>query len=301
MKKYPEHDQKYFYKFSSMDTAHLILENGKFRYSSPAPAIFNDPFDIQTELYLNFDIADLPCLVIDEIDALVCGRRFASLDDTYGLCRAIATLQEQHQKGNYKREHIDDLVKSIMPDLSNAIEDTRKKYNEHWRGLLKTIRVFCVSDHNQSILMWSHYANKHTGVCFKLKVMPEKDNLLCVAKKVDYLPDPPSFFNVEQWIDSIILNNDMAFDDFYHRYPLVKSDIWRYEREWRIWAPFEDDGNSYLDIPIVEGEIDSIYFGVNADLKLVKDLIAIARARGIECFYRSDKKIKQYGLIYTEI
>lgn len=282
-----------------MDTARLILESGNFRYSSPAS--FNDPFDIQTELYFNFDIADLPRLVADEIDALVRGRRVASLDNTSSWCKSITMLQEQHQKGNYKSEHLDILVKPLIHHLSNVIEDTIKKYNEHWRKLLKTIRVFCVSEHNQGILMWSHYAKYHTGVCLKLKVMPEKDNPLCAAKKVDYLPDPPSFFSAEEWIDSIVLNNEVAFTDLFHRYPLSKSDIWNYEKEWRVWVPLEEDGNSYLDIPITEGEIDSIYFGINADPKLVKDLIAIAKEKNVERFFRSDKKIKQYELIYTEI
>ena len=181
------------------------------------------------------------------------------------------------------------------------IHYTREKYNEYWRELLRKIRVFCVSEHNQSILMWSHYAKYHTGVCFKLRVMSEKDNPLCAAKKVDYVSDPPSFFRVEEWIDSIVLNNEVAFEELYHRYPLTESEIWSYEDEWRVWAPFEEDGNSYIDIPIVEGEIDSIYFGVNADPKLVKDLITIAKARRIERFFRSNKKVKQYGIGYTEI
>ena len=299
MSKYPKHDREYFYKFASMDTARLILENKNFRYSSPVS--FNDPFDIQTELYFNFDIADLPRLFADEVDALVCGRKVASLNDTSDWYKTIVMLQEQHQKGNYKREHLDVFVKQSMHNLPNLIEDTRKKYNENWRKLLKRIKVFCVSEHNQSILMWSHYAKYHTGVCFKLKVMPEKNNPLCSAKEVNYLPNPPSFFSVEEWIDSIILNKEVAITNLFRRYPLAKSDIWDYEKEWRVWAPFEEDGNSYLDIPIVEGEIDAIYFGVNADPKLVKDLITIAKGRGVDVFFRSEKKIKQYGLKYIEI
>jgi hypothetical protein len=242
-------------------------------------------------------------LVTEEIDALVRGRRIAPLDERSSWCKAIAMLQEQHHKGNYKREHLDILVKPLLHDVADVIEDTRHKYNEYWKKLLKTIRVFCVSEHNQSILMWSHYAQYHTGICFKLKVMPEKDNPLCAAKKVDYVSYPPSFLSVEQWIDSFVLNlnTEVALTELYRRYPLTKSAIWSYENEWRVWAPFEKDGNSYIDIPIVEGEIDSIYFGLKADPKSVKDLIVIARDRNVERFFRSDKKIKQYALTYTEI
>lgn len=299
MSKYPEHDQEYFYKFATMETARLILKSGKFRYSSPAS--FNDPFDIQTELYFQFDITDLPGLVADEIDAIVRGQRVEILDGKSDLCKAVLLLQEQHKKGNYRREHLDFLVKPLMHELSSVIEDTRKKYNDHWEKLLKRIRVFCVSEHNKSILMWSHYAKYHTGVCFKLKVMPKKDNPLCAAKKVNYLAEPPSFFSVEEWIDSIVVDKEVSFTELYHCYPLSKSDVWRYEDEWRVWAPFEEDGTNYLDIPIAEGEIDAIYFGVNANPKLVSDIIDIAKERNVENFFRSEKKIMEYGLAYNEI
>jgi hypothetical protein len=299
MDKYPEHDQEYFYKFTSMDTANLILKNGSFRYSSPAS--FNDPFDIQTELYFDFEIKDFPRLVTNEIDALVCGRRVAAFDGSSDWCKAIVMLQEQNKKGKYRRNHLDFLVEPLVHILSNEIEITRKKYNEHWCNQLKKLRVFCLSAHNQSILMWSHYAQYHTGVCFKLKVLPEKDNSICAAKKVDYLPDPPSFFKAEAWIDSIVLNKELEHTDLYYRYPLSKSKIWEYEDEWRVWAPFENDGNSYIDIPIVEGEIEAIYFGVNADHAKTKDLMTLAQSRGIQYFFCSEKRVKEYGLKYNKI
>ena len=61
-----------FNKFTTMETAQLILQNGHFRYTSPLN--FNDPFDIQTELYFEFDVRDLPELVCEEVDAIVWGR-----------------------------------------------------------------------------------------------------------------------------------------------------------------------------------------------------------------------------------
>ena len=170
-------------------------------------------------------------------------------------------LREQAIKGRYKRQHLDILVKPLIKYLTDIIEDTRIKYNAFWKDQLRGLRLFCVSEHNNSILMWSHYAKYHTGVCFKLRVMPDKDNALCAAKKVDYLFSPPSFFNVNDWIDSIILDKKIQTSDLYYRYPLAKSDVWAYEKEWRVWAPFEKDGNDYLDVPIVDDEIESIYFG----------------------------------------
>ena len=137
MSKYPEHNKEYFYKFTTMDTARLILDSQKFRYTSPLA--FNDPFDIQTELYFNFDVTNLPHLITEEVDALVSGRRKEELNSESDFCKAIMLLQEKHQEGRYKREDLDYLVKPLMNDMADIFEDTRQQYNAHWQKILKTI------------------------------------------------------------------------------------------------------------------------------------------------------------------
>ena len=73
--------------------------------------------------------------------------------------------------------------------------------------MLPKLRVFCVSEVNDNILMWSHYAQYHRGVCIRLRVMPEVDNALCAAKKVIYTESPPSIprvfenLSLDDWID----------------------------------------------------------------------------------------------------
>ena len=299
MSKYPKHNQKYFYKYVPMDTAHIILKNGTFRYSSPST--FNDPFDIQTELCFPFDIGELPNLTMEKMDAIIVGKENPVIDPEDSFGKIISILRKEHAQGKYKAEHIKQLLTPQINYLTEIIENTRIEYNEHWKNQLKVVKVFCVTEHNESILMWSHYAKDHSGVCFKLKVLPEKDNQLCAAKKVVYYKKPPSFFNVEKWIDSILLNKTISFPNLYRKYPLVKSDIWDYEDEWRVWAPFEDNGENYMDFTIIKDEIEAIYFGVNADIQLTIDLIAIAKQRGITNYFQSFKRNEQYALKYIKI
>lgn len=299
MSKYPEHDKEFFYKFADMDTAKLILETQKFRFSSPLT--FNDPFDIQTELFFNFNISDLPERVTSEVHAIVTGQRKVELSGNSDWIKATSFLREKHLQGEYRREHLDFLVKPLIEHLTSVFEESRRKYNEHWKNLLKRIKVFCVSENSESILMWSHYAKYHTGLCFKLKVLPEKDNPICAAQKVDYLSSPPSFFSLEEWVDSIVLDNEVDFSGLNYRYPLAKSDVWKYEHEWRVWAPFDDNGKKYLDMSIIEGEIDSIYFGANADPSQMKELVSISKKHGIRKFYKASKAITTYGINYHQI
>ena len=133
-----------------------------------------------------------------------------------------------------------------------------------------------------------------------MRVLPEKDNPLCAAEKIDYVPDPPSFFKVEDWIDSVIMGLDVDPGVLYHRYPLTKSDNGAYEDEWRVWAPFGESDERYFDIPIVEGEVEAVFFGVNAEDKQVSQIIELAKAIGVQEFYHCRKAVKTYGLRYKK-
>jgi len=299
MDKYPEHDQEYFFKFTEVSTAKLILESQEFRYSSPLT--FNDPFDLQTDLYFDFDISDFPERVVNELHSVVTGKRQVDLSGDGDWVKPTRFLKEKHEEGRYQKRHLDSLVKPLIFELTKMFEESRAQYNEHWKGLQKRIKIFCISETNTSILMWSHYAKYHTGVCFKLKVLPEVDNTICAAQKVTYLPGPPTFFDLEDWIDSIVIQKDLDFTDLYFRYPLSKSDIWEYEREWRVWAPYEESGSLFCDVPIVEGEIDSIYFGANSERQAINDLIALARKSGIDKFFKASKSTTQYGVEFQKI
>lgn len=60
------HNQQYFYKYVSAETALLILKNKKLKYSSPLT--FNDPFDVQTKIDFDFKPEDLASLLGAKFD-----------------------------------------------------------------------------------------------------------------------------------------------------------------------------------------------------------------------------------------
>jgi hypothetical protein len=59
------HNQKCFFKYVTMDKAKKILENGKLRWS--APRHFNDPFDIQFDMHVDYKEAELVNDVANEL------------------------------------------------------------------------------------------------------------------------------------------------------------------------------------------------------------------------------------------
>jgi hypothetical protein len=258
---YKKHDRSYFYKYTSAHTAKLILRKKTLRYSSPI--LFNDPFDIQTELLFDFDIDNLPKLVMNEIEKIVLYRKKVELDERHEWSRVIALLKEKVEAHGYYRDEVRALIVTFLNMLAQLLEETRKKYNAIWRNhFLPRLRVFSVSEINDSILMWSHYAEYHTGAVFKLNVLPDLDNPLCVARPVIYKPKPPTFFTVNDWLDEFVGVKLIDPEKLYWEYAYIKSDIWSYEREWRVWDLLpEMEPEMYSDYPICPEEIETIYFG----------------------------------------
>ena len=193
MDKYPPHNEKHFYKYVSSETARIILNTRKFRYSSPL--LFNDPFDVQTELKFNFDINNFHNEIVDEMIRLASLDEIIPFEEDTDLKKVIVLLKKHIQKEGKVNAFMKYDQVAIIKDISQVLEETRLNYNYMWREFLKALRVFSMSTKYDSILMWSYYANNHSGVVFKLKVLPEEDNLICVADPVIYQSKSLKFFS----------------------------------------------------------------------------------------------------------
>lgn len=80
-------------------------------------------------------------------------------------------------------------------------------------------RLCCFSEKRDDVLMWSHYAASHTGICIEFDTAVE-DSPLSGCKKIKYSPT----FNV--------IEGDL--EDIFERACLVKAEQWKYEEEWRL-------------------------------------------------------------------
>lgn len=93
-----------------------------------------------------------------------------------------------------------------------------------WRGESSAhFGVLCFSERWNDILQWSHYADRHRGIClgFDVEGAPSKFG------KVRYVPDK----------DPRPENPDQAF---VWRSLTTKFEAWEYEREWRVFTTLED-------------------------------------------------------------
>lgn len=198
------------YKYCSIDTLLLIIENSNLYYSTSDE--FNDPFELTTQIFEGFD-------------------------------------------NNYLAKYfIGDLDELTIENFSLFNTDYTKIIKNAWKSLIPQIGISCFSKSPLISLMWSHYSNKHKGVCLGFNFDIEENTEKVIQMPVRYLDniEQCDFFNEEN-----ISTGLMA----YH-WLLSKSKIWEYENEVR---------RIYISkkglLPINLNALSEIYLGLNTNNK----------------------------------
>jgi len=90
---------------------------------------------------------------------------------------------------------------------------------------LQGMAVCCLSAVNDQVLMWSHYADSHAGVCLRFRTRPLLAEVPDLAYRVSYSADRP------------VVNRATAPEDYDGLFDamLVKADFWEYEQEYRLF------------------------------------------------------------------
>lgn len=289
-----------FYKYASPETTLAVLKSRAFRYSSPL--LFNDPFDVQSGLHFDFDIGTLHGKVLDRIQELAAAPTEPTLNRADNWGKIVLEARKYYPTHGFPRDRWEELTAEPFSWLVQQIKLTQRQYQQHWRDkLLPSMRVFCVSEERDNLLMWAHYGRDHKGVVFELWSLPEEDNALSVAQPVHYVDTPPPFFTESEWLDDMVAIKKFDQDELYQRYASSKSQQWSYEREWRVWYPLASEG-LLDDVDIRPSEFTSLYFGCRAASEFIDEVLTLLRSifPDVRCF-RALKKEDAYALEYEEI
>jgi len=114
---------------------------------------------------------------------------------------------------------------------------------------LQGMAVCCLSAVNDQVLMWSHYADSHAGLCLRFKTRPLVGDIPDLAYRVSYSADRPVVNRATDTHDY-----DALFDAM-----LVKADFWAYEQEHRLFRR-EVLGGDGLET-FAPDRLDGIIFG----------------------------------------
>ena len=117
-----------------------------------------------------------------------------------------------------------ELFSPSRPNAQRRLQAWEQDRRSHLMKVRETLPVLCLTELNDHILMWAHYADCHRGICLEFRFdLDEHLQLLLSFHRVRYQQEFPrlNFYTTPWGGPKFTL---MA---------LTKSEHWAYEKEWR--------------------------------------------------------------------
>ncbi len=219
-----------------------------------APEKLNDPFECRP--WLEFEHTDQQLV---ELMTRRLRRQNTALTAHTATANAVAIFLEGRHRN---------------PEMWNTLRD------DIIANIAIKVGMLCLSEHNDSILMWTHYGNDHTGLCLGFEATPYTE-FFGAAQKVLYSDELPH-------IEAFNMSPEDQVDKFF----LTKYSGWSYEDEWRIID--HDNGPGLRSYP--PELLKSITFGLRTSNEVRSQVRLWAAQRAstvqfLECV-RSDHHFK---------
>jgi hypothetical protein len=165
-------------------------------------------------------------------------------------------------KVRYEEDLILETINQLIPDSEPRFREEILRRFRNPENIAKTIRdqknkyrISCFSKLHDEILMWSHYADKHSGICigFNFPHVYENKFILCGIKYISEIKPLDGRADIQRvllyWLTS-------------------KSSRWEYEQEIR--AITTGDPEKKYDIASFDKKyIKEIIFGCNVEEKVI--------------------------------
>lgn len=247
---------KVLYKYRDWedDNHKKIITNQEIYFSSPAH--FNDPFD-----------GNVPTRY-DQMTYEDC------LEMNLKLLNTIHSHRDQKLVLEYAKKLTDE-KKLWHPD---KLKKESPKQLDEWN---KRIGLFSLSESPNNALMWAHYSKNHTGFAIGLNSERIMEN--SYFEFVDYIHYNPTYPKITGKEDSI---------GRFHKKFFFKSDVWEYEKEWRITKNHIKNRVYKLDMSM----ICEVIIGCEADEKRTEEIVT-----AIKLYLHSDVnifKVKKFDFTF---
>lgn len=216
------------------------LKSNSLWFSNPHD--FNDPFDC--DMFPDFESPSEAQLE----------RLFSSMRD------------KEIDKDSFDKRYADSHGIPNRSFEGNVVSEAMRRFNGAKANILFHTGVACLSavdyswerDSFDAVLLWSHYAQGHAGLCleFDTNYHPfSKAQPICYVKELPKLSTLDVLLEMEQTLNRLIR---------------IKSKAWQYEREWRIpWS----QGKTLVEYD--PRALKTVYFGLRADHAFIGQVKAI--------------------------
>lgn len=238
-----------------------LLTKGEIYFSSPRE--FNDPFDCWIPVF--------PSKINEEF-----------------------VKNKMKEDPKFKEHIITDFnrdIPSFVEYHNNPMIDYDLKARIHRESLDDNL-VCCFSAEYNNLLMWSHYADSHQGICFGVKyryknnskyldLISEKGKVEIPIESVNYSHDGKK----EMPVPANMIKNELIEKNSH-----LKAKEWGYEKEVRAIITKEEVGSKILKLR--KNSIKEIYFGINVPCKIILQTMKIL----YDSKYYNFKAIKFYKI-----
>jgi len=290
------HDKDSFFKYYTAASAKITLENATRKWSTPF--LFNDPFDNQFDLYFEEPSEALAAENLARFQRIVTSpepikdNQFGSHTDDV---RLIQQVHLQNPDFQYTEEEMAYLLEGEIEGMQQTV-NIMPEINADLRSKMADTSIFCLSETHDNLLMWSHYAQHHTGAVIKFLALPEVDSPLIVAQPVRYTSQVPRL------TFSRLMDFDAALRETLNTITLTKSEVWAYEREWRIVTTLRDKAQAHEILPFAPEEVGAVYLGCKIDENDKNEIIAITRRKYPQAkIFQAEKHEREFALAFRDI
>lgn len=272
----PNRPETYF-KYVTAKVAKIILVNHKIRWSSPL--LFNDPFDVQRDFDLGFDIEELKEPLVNEVKNIILAEETPDLSSKPLVEWFVKCLRKEN-RANERDIIIAELPQLIDEGIQNAKRNSFETIKKQWSEFIPELRILCLSELHDNVLMWSHYCDSHKGVALELQCINDLDSPWLIAQPVTYQNSPPMLATKQEWIKSITGQKPLNVNDwrFYEPFTITKTKEWEHEKEWRVVSFCRKGETGYFsDYNFNPRELRSVYLGCDISDEDAADIISLLK------------------------
>jgi len=175
--------------------------------------------------------------------------------------------------------------------LNISLEKQQEIIEKRWAEIIEEtnhyIKVCSFSEINNSLLLWSHYADEHKGICIEYDLVCEPSEIRAFLLPIIY---SDTIYKIGLFEELTSLKKIGS--------TLIKAKDWEYEKEWRL-ALFRQ-GNEFPN-KLTISKPKAVYLGTRFHLndeKLIQQLFDVLDEKAIPYFVMS-KHPSEYKLVST--
>jgi hypothetical protein len=237
----------YRYRAFTPDRLNEIIVDHSLYFTSPSA--FNDPFDCKPFMNLEGSSSELEQFFTDQVNEKYQGQPAA-------VRQFVQCMFGPHV------------------NLTKKVEELSNLWHQSF-----TMGICCFSEPKDNILMWSHYADCHRGVCLEFTFEPTEP-VFRDAKPIEYASTYPEMNYLKQEGQKGMF--------------LRKASDWSYEKEWRVFS------NKTGLVSFRPDALTGIIFGCRiqpSNITLVRSWIGDRKIT----LYQAKQKTREFGLSFEKI